>query len=42
MLDWPHSRKTFYWRLRHRLAEEKALKIIMKADWCVCVCVHIV
>ena len=32
VLDWPHSRKIFYWRLRRRLVEEKALKHIMEAD----------
>ena len=32
VLDWPTSRKTFYWRLKRRLAEEQALNEIMEAD----------
>lgn len=32
VLDWPTSRKFFYWRLRRRLCEQEALKYVMDAD----------
>ena len=32
VLDWPTSRKFFYWRLRRRLCEQEALKFVMDAD----------
>lgn len=33
VLKWRESRQFFYWRLRRRLSEEVALRIVMDTDW---------
>ena len=36
-MEWRNARKFFYWRLRRRLGEERAIKLVTEADRCVCI-----